>query len=62
MVRPDRRPRPDERRSPGGHLTEFARFPALEGKSWNHPALVGEILLARNGEQMAAFRLFCAQR
>ena len=36
---------------------EIARFPALEGKTWNHPVLVGDRLLVRNGEQMAAFRL-----
>jgi outer membrane protein assembly factor BamB len=38
-------------------FTEVARFPVLEGKTWNHPVLVGDILLVRNGEQMAAFRL-----
>jgi hypothetical protein len=36
---------------------EVARMPALEGKTWNHPVLVGDMLLLRNGEQMAAFRL-----
>jgi outer membrane protein assembly factor BamB len=37
--------------------TEMARFRVLEGKTWNHPVIVGDMLLVRNGEEMAAFRL-----
>ncbi len=36
---------------------ELALTPAIEGKTWNHPVLVGDLLLVRNGESMAAFRL-----
>jgi hypothetical protein len=42
------------------HFKELARFPAIKGKTWNHPVLVGDLLLARNGEEMAAFRLALA--
>ena len=36
---------------------EVARHTGFEGKTWNHPALAGDILLARNSEEAAAFRL-----
>ena len=39
---------------------EVSRFPGVEGKTWNHPVLVRDVLLVRNGEEMAAFRLAVA--
>ncbi|MEM8959943.1 MAG: PQQ-binding-like beta-propeller repeat protein [Acidobacteriota bacterium] len=42
--------------SPDGYA-EVAKVPGLNGKTWNHPVLVGDVLLARNSEEMAAFRL-----
>jgi outer membrane protein assembly factor BamB len=41
---------------------QLARFPAIEGKTWNHPVLVGDILLVRNDREIAAFRLPVAGR
>lgn len=38
----------------------LARLLAIEGKAWNHPVLVGDLLMVRNGEEMAAFRLSLA--
>lgn len=35
----------------------LGRFQALEGHTWNNLALFGDILLVRNGQQAAAYRL-----
>jgi outer membrane protein assembly factor BamB len=44
------------RATPDGHQ-EVGRATAVEGDTWNHPALVDGFLLVRNGAQMAAFDL-----
>jgi outer membrane protein assembly factor BamB len=46
IVRPD----------PAG-LKELGRLPALEGKTWNSPALAGRWLLVRNDRQAACYEL-----
>lgn len=37
--------------------TELARFAAIEGKTWNYPAIAGGTLLVRNANQMAAYNI-----
>jgi outer membrane protein assembly factor BamB len=42
------------RATPDAHQ-EMHRFPALDGKTWNHPVITGGRLLVRNLREMAAF-------
>ena len=42
--------------TPAGHQ-EVARFSAIEGKTWNHPAIDGGLLFVRNTTEMASFRI-----
>jgi outer membrane protein assembly factor BamB len=44
------------RATPDRH-EEIVRFPVLDGKTWNHPAISGGYLLVRNISEMAAFDL-----
>ena len=42
--------------SPTGH-EELAKFEAIEGKTWNVPAMADGLLLVRNGAEMACYRI-----
>ena len=38
-------------------LVELARHQVLDGRTWNHPVVVGDRLYVRNGEEAACFEL-----
>jgi outer membrane protein assembly factor BamB len=38
-------------------FSEVARFAAIEGQTWNYPAIAGGKLLVRNANQMAAYNI-----
>jgi outer membrane protein assembly factor BamB len=42
--------------TPTAH-TELASFQAIEGKTWNHPVVIGDRLYIRNAEEAACYRL-----
>jgi outer membrane protein assembly factor BamB len=42
--------------SPSGHQ-ELTKFRALEGKTWNHPVVIGDRLYIRNAQEAACYRL-----
>jgi outer membrane protein assembly factor BamB len=44
------------RADPGEH-TEVGSFAALEGKTWNHPVVVGDRLYVRNAQEAACYQL-----
>jgi outer membrane protein assembly factor BamB len=48
------------RADPADHI-EVGSFKAIEGKTWNHPVVVGDRLYVRNAQEAAAFQLPLAE-
>ena len=38
-------------------LVELAQLPAMSGKTWNHPVVVGDRLYVRNAEEAICYKL-----
>jgi outer membrane protein assembly factor BamB len=38
-------------------FNELSNIPAIEGKTWNHPVLVNDVILVRNTQEMVAYQL-----
>ena len=44
-------------RASAERFEEVARMQVLDGKTWNHPVVVGGVIYLRNGEEAAAYQL-----
>ena len=44
-------------RADASKMVELAKFPAIEGKTWNHSVMVGNRVYIRNAEQAACYEL-----
>jgi outer membrane protein assembly factor BamB len=44
-------------RADASKMVELAKFPAIEGKTWNHSVMVGNLVYIRNAEQAACYEL-----
>ena len=44
-------------RASAERFEEVARIQALDGKTWNHPVVVGGVVYLRNGTEAAAYQL-----
>jgi hypothetical protein len=42
-------------------LEELAKIPAMDGKTWNHPVVVGTKLFLRNAEEAVCYELKTAK-